>query len=105
MRKSRDYDAGLVSLNQKARALKQRRISQLGELVIACHANMLPVDVLAGALLSAARSDAAVQKAWREAGAAMSQRKARSNERRATAPNPASALAAEGGTVPLDRES
>ncbi|WP_083224935.1 conjugal transfer protein TraD [Sphingomonas panacis] len=63
MRKSRDYDADLVSLNQKTRALEQRKISQLGELVIACRANMLPVDVLAGALLSAARSDAAVQKA------------------------------------------
>ena len=104
MRKPRDYDTELESLDQKANALKQRKIIQLGELVIACRADTVPIDVLAGALLSIASSGAPVQEAWRKAGAAMFQRKARSNERRAPAPNPASASAAEGGTLPLDRE-
>ena len=104
MRKPRDYDTELESLDQKANALKQRKIIQLGELVIACRADTVPVDVLAGALLSISSSSAPVQEAWRKAGAAMFQRKARSNERRATAPNPASASASEGGTLPLDRE-
>ena len=104
MRKPRDYDTELESLDQKAKTLKQRKIAQLGELVIACRADMLPLDVLAGALLSAASSDAPVQEAWRKAGAAMFQRKARSNARRAPAPNPASASVSEGGTLPLDRE-
>ncbi|RZF64316.1 conjugal transfer protein TraD [Sphingomonas populi] len=104
MRKPRDYDTELDSLDQKAKALKQRKIIQLGELVIACRADTVPVDVLAGALLSISSSDAPVQEAWRKAGSAMFQRKARSNERRATAPNTASASAAEGGTLPLDRE-
>jgi len=104
MRKPRDYDTELDSLDQKAKALKQRKIIQIGELVIACRADTVPVDVLAGTLLSISSSGAPIQEAWRKAGAAMFQRKTRSNERRATAPNPASASAAEGGTLPLDRQ-
>ncbi|RZF60879.1 conjugal transfer protein TraD [Sphingomonas populi] len=104
MRKPRDYDAELESLDQKARALKQRKISQLGELVIACRADTVPVDVLAGALLSVSSSSASVQEAWRKAGAAMFQRKASSNKRRTTAPNPASASAADSDALPLDRQ-
>uniref|UniRef100_UPI00269EC228 conjugal transfer protein TraD n=1 Tax=Sphingomonas populi TaxID=2484750 RepID=UPI00269EC228 len=93
MREPRNYDVELQSLDQKAKALKHRKINQLGELVIACRADMLPVDVLAGALLSAGSSDAAVQEVWRKAGAVMFQRKARSSEPRATAPALASASA------------
>ena len=105
MRKPRDYDAELESLDQKTKALKQRKIAQLGELVIACRADMLPLDVLAGALLSAVSSDAAVQEAWRKAGAAMFQRGAKRSDRSQTdadASSPSavesSALSTGGGT-------
>ncbi|NWK94679.1 conjugal transfer protein TraD [Sphingobium lactosutens] len=71
MRKPRDFDSELKALADKARQLKERRVRQLGELVVACQADALDADLLAGALLQAAQSkDAAVMEAWRKAGAA-----------------------------------
>jgi hypothetical protein len=52
VRKPRDYDAELKALNEKAQALKERKIRQLGELVIATGADALDVEVLAGGLLA-----------------------------------------------------
>ncbi|MBO9621533.1 MAG: conjugal transfer protein TraD [Sphingomonas sp.] len=75
MRKPRDYDAELKALDDKARRLKERRVQQLGDLVIACRADTLPMEQLAGALLSAAETgDAAIREAWRKRGAAFFQR-------------------------------
>lgn len=71
MRKPRDYDAELKALNDKARQLKTRKTSQLGELVAATGADALTVEELAGALLAiAATSDPAKREAWRKRGAA-----------------------------------
>jgi hypothetical protein len=71
MRKLRDYDAELKALNDKARQLKTRKTSQLGELVAATGADALTVEELAGALLAiAATSDPAKREAWRKRGAA-----------------------------------
>lgn len=56
MRKPRDYDAELKALEDKARQLKARKREQLGELVIATGADMLPIEQLAGALLLAAEA-------------------------------------------------
>ena len=71
MRKPRDHDAELKALTDKARQLKLRRITQLGELVNATGADALAAEVLAGALLEAATmSDAARKEAWRKRGAA-----------------------------------
>jgi len=70
MRKPRDFDAELKALNDKARTLRVRKVSQLGELVIACNADSLPVEQLAGALLATAKADAATKEAWRRDGAA-----------------------------------
>lgn len=79
MRKPRDYDTELKALDDRARKLKQRRIVQLGELVIACGADALPVEQLAGVLLDAAATkDAATMEGWRVRGAAFFQQKARS---------------------------
>lgn len=78
MRKPRDYDAELKALNDKARQLKERRLIQLGELVIATGADTLAIDLLAGALLNAAETkDAGVVEGWRKHGAAFFQRTAR----------------------------
>ena len=52
VRKPRDYDAELKALSEKAQALKERKIRQLGELVIATGADALDVEVLAGGLLA-----------------------------------------------------
>jgi hypothetical protein len=71
MRKPRDYDAELKALNDKARQLKTRKTSQLGELVAATGADALAVEELAGALLAiATTTDPAKREVWRKRGAA-----------------------------------
>ena len=71
MRKPRDFDAELKALNDRARTLKERKIRQLGELVIATGADALDIDTLTGGLLGIV-ADAASQKkeAMRKSGAA-----------------------------------
>jgi hypothetical protein len=82
MRKVRDYDAELKSLENKARLLKARRIEQLGELVVATGANTLDFQTLAGVLLDAAATkDSAAKEAWRARGAAFFQRGPRKGAR------------------------
>lgn len=69
MRKLRDFDAELKALDDKARELKQRKLRQLGELVIATGADALPIKELVGALLNAATADdRATKEAWRARG-------------------------------------
>jgi len=71
MRKPRDIDAELKALATKAKQLKGRKITQLGELVIATGADELEPELLAGLLLSAlASKDAASQEAWKAKGEA-----------------------------------
>lgn len=70
MKKPRDLDAELDALQRRAKALKGKRISQFGELVIATGADQLEIDVLAGALITAVgATDAGTQDGWRRAGA------------------------------------
>ena len=74
MRKPRDFDAELKALGDKARQLKDRKLVQLGELVIATGADTLPVEQLAGALLGAVESrEASIREGWRKRGAAFFQ--------------------------------
>lgn len=78
MRKARDYDAELKALGDKARALKARKVQQLGELVAATGADALDIETLAGALLDAASSkDMQAKEAWRAKGSAFFQRRGR----------------------------
>ncbi len=70
MRKPRDFDAELKVLESKARALKERKVQQLGELVIATGADALDPETLAGALLKTMEvADAPRREAWRKRGA------------------------------------
>ncbi|AMU96162.1 hypothetical protein AOA14_16280 [Sphingopyxis terrae subsp. terrae NBRC 15098] len=69
MRKPRDYDAELQALTDKAKALKSRKQTQLGELVIATGADVLSIEQLAGALIDAVGADAVRKEAWRKSGA------------------------------------
>jgi len=78
MRKPRDYDAELKALDDKARHLKARKVQQLGELVVACGADSLSPEHLAGALLGIAEvNDAATREGWRKRGAAFFQQPSR----------------------------
>jgi Conjugal transfer protein TraD len=83
MRKPRDFDAELTTLNGKARRLKDRRINQLGELVVATGGSNLPIEQLAGALLAVVETtDAGMKESWRTRGAAYFQRGAQKAARR-----------------------
>lgn len=76
MRKPRDFDSELKALADKAKALKERRVRQLGELVTATGADALDANVLAGALLHAATvKDPPTREGWRKTGAAFFQGK------------------------------
>jgi hypothetical protein len=70
MRKPRDFDAELKSLEDKARDLKARKVQQLGELVISTGADALTADELAGALIVLAETkDTGKREAWAKRGA------------------------------------
>ena len=88
MRKVRDYDAELKALNDKARALKARKVEQFGQLVVATGADALDAETLAGVLLDAVGSkDANAKEAWRAKGAAFFQRRGRKGGRGTTTDN------------------
>jgi len=83
MRKPRDFDSEMKALNDRAKLLKERKLHQLGELVIATGADVVPIDVLAGAMLSAVdATDAATVEGWRRRGATFFQCPSRSAARR-----------------------
>lgn len=103
MRKPRDYDSELKVLDDKAKLLKERRLHQLGELVVATGADALPVEQLAGNLLAAVESnDTAAKEGWRKRGAAFFQgsRKARGRARS----NAGGASASEGDAQSAQRQ-
>ncbi|QUD87519.1 conjugal transfer protein TraD [Phenylobacterium montanum] len=76
MRKPIDFDAELKALEAKAKALKERKMRQLGELVIATGADALDVEVLAGGLLGLVQiTDATRKEGWRRKGQAFFQRR------------------------------
>jgi len=82
MRKPRDFDAELKALSEKTKQLRERRVHQLGELVIATAADALPIEQLAGALLVAAEAkEAATKEGWRKRGAAFFQGAKRDGDR------------------------
>ena len=75
MRKPRDFDSELKALGDKQKQLKERKVHQLGELVIATGADALSVEQLAGLLLAGvANKDAAAKENWSKRGAAFFQR-------------------------------
>lgn len=70
MRKPRDFDAELKTLEDKARTLKERKVKQLGELVIATGADALNAETLARGLLGLVEMKDTARKAeWRKRGA------------------------------------
>jgi hypothetical protein len=78
MRKPKDFDAELRALQDKARDLKNRKVQQLGELVIATRADALSTDELAGGLIVLAETrDAGKREVWAKRGAAFFQGRAR----------------------------
>ena len=100
MRKPRDYDTELKALTDKARQLKSRKQSQLGELVMATGADALSAEELAGALLAiATTTDSGRREAWRKRGAALFSGK-RDEAGRSAGDKPGSAAAGDSSTQP-----
>jgi DNA-binding protein H-NS len=100
LRKPRDFDADLKSLEDKARELKTRKVRKLGELVIATGADTLSADELAGALIVLAETkEAAKREAWARRGASFFQSRSRRNAP-ATDRNPDGALAQPSSAQP-----
>jgi hypothetical protein len=78
MRKPRDFDTELKALEDKARALKNRKVRQLGELVIATGADAFTANDLAGALIVLAETkEAGKREALARRGAAFFQGRSR----------------------------
>lgn len=78
MRKTRDYDAELRALGEKAKALKAKKVEQLGQLVTSTGADALDLDILAGVLITAVESSTAEEKeAWRAKGSPFFQRRSK----------------------------
>lgn len=101
MRKPRDFDAELKSLNDRAKELKSRKLIQLGELISATAADALPVEQLAGALLAAVDTkDASTREDWRRRGASFFQKRTREAGGR-TERNARGEAADDGGAPPL----
>ena len=71
MRKVRDYDAELNALRDKAKAIKARKVEQLGALVVATGADALDLEVIAGMLRHGVMEAKlnSVKESWREDGA------------------------------------
>lgn len=81
VRKPRDIDSELKALQEKAKGLKARKATQLGELVAATGADQFEPDLLAGVLLAAVEAtDEAAREAWRRRGAAFFQRQGRARK-------------------------
>ena len=88
MRKPRDIDTELKALQDRAKALKAKRIVQLGELIVATGADSLDPEVLAGVLLHGV-TEAKVEptrEAWRIDGAAFFQRRGTGKSKEAARP-------------------
>lgn len=96
MRKPRDFDAELQALEHKAKSLKERRVRQLGELVVATGADALDAETLAGGLLAMMEAgDPARKESWRKRGQVFFQRQPREPARSAQSRD-AGAAASEG---------
>ncbi len=104
MRKPRDFDAELEALNDKAKQLKERKLRQLGELVVATGADTLPIEQLAGLLVAGVESkDPGAKESWRKRGAAFFQGSRRTGGSAGT--NRRGASTDGGGTPPAERQN
>lgn len=81
MRKVRDYDAELNALRDKAKAIKARKIEQLGALVVATGADALDLEVIAGMLRQGVMEAKleSVRESWRADGATFLKGRGRKN--------------------------
>ncbi|MGV3455847.1 conjugal transfer protein TraD [Sphingomonas sp.] len=103
MRKPRDFDAELEALNDKTKQLKERKLRQLGELVVATGADALAIEQIAGLLVAGVESrDPGAKESWRKRGAEFFQgaRRAGGSARQ----DARRAQTSDGGEPPAERQ-
>jgi hypothetical protein len=105
MRKLVDLDAQIKALQEKAKSLKDRQRTQLGDLVLATGADTLPLEALAGVLLAAveqAREKPEAVTRWTERGQAFfrGDRKQGNRGKRNGASDPAPGTPGDGAPAP-----
>jgi hypothetical protein len=101
-RKPRDYDAELQALMERAKKVKTQKTTQLGELVQVIGADSLPIETLAGVLLTAlddAKSQPETVARWTERGQAFFQQGAK-RTKKASGDEPTSGSAGHGSSAP-----
>jgi hypothetical protein len=101
-RKPRDYDAELQALMERAKKVKTQKTTQLGELVQVIGADSLPIEALAGVLLSAlddSKSRPETVARWTERGQAFFQQDTKRGKK-ATSGEPAPATTGNGSSAP-----
>jgi hypothetical protein len=98
MRKPCDIDSELKALADRAKQLKERRVQQLGELVIATGADATDAETLAGALLDCRKQRRRAKGCWRKRGAAFFQGAGRKRSE-TTQLQPDGTRAADGGAA------
>ena len=99
--KSRDFDAELLALMEKAKKVKGQKTFQLGELIQVIGADSLSIEALAGTLLSAldqAKDKPEAVTRWTERGQAFFQQGAKRGKKVASG-EPASAASGHNGTA------
>ena len=107
MRKPVDLDAQIKALQEKAKSLKDRQRTQLGDLVLATGADALPLEALAGVLLAAveqAREKPETVARWAERGTAFFRGDGKPGARgkRNAAGDPAPGPSGNGAPAPAD---
>ena len=105
MRKPVDLDVQIKALQDKAKSLKDRQKTQLGELVLATGGDALPLEALAGVLLAAieqAKEKPEAVARWTERGTAFFRGDGRQGTRgkRNGAGDPAPGPASDGAPDP-----
>jgi hypothetical protein len=101
-RKPRDYDAELQALMERAKKVKTQKTTQLGELVQVIGADSLPVEALAGVLITAledAKNRPETVARWTERGQAFFQQGAKRGKT-TTAGDRAAGPAGNGSSAP-----
>ena len=99
--KPRDFDAELLALTEKAKKVKNQKTFQLGELIQVIGADSLPIEALAGALLSAldqAKDKPEAVARWTERGQAFFQQGAKRGKKAASG-EPAPAASGNNGAA------
>ena len=105
-RKPRDYDAELQALMDRAKKVKTQKTVQLGELVQIVGADALPIEAIAGALLSAVEQSKKQPEAvvrWTERGHAFFQQGGKRGTKAATGDSASGTAGDNGAAKSSDR--